>query len=198
MTINVMKDLIVSYFPILLATGHINNMLATIQDARRRRRPAMRKLEKAFGKNANINVIEQRIQNMQNTPLRVHTADPAVIDGMLGPQTNAVVHPAHNDDAFVGSGFYGAGMDRTLRAHTLIHEAAHQQFRAGDDIDRTANRVVRYRETPPAGHKIDTQAGCKFYSKIPFFGESLICLDEFCCADSFYRRRKYAENRSTG
>jgi hypothetical protein len=161
MTVNGPKDLIVIYFPILLATGQIQNMLSTIQDARRRKRPAMQKFEKAFGKNADINVVEQRIQNMQNTPLRVHTANPAMVDNDLGPDEVAFVSSKHNDDVFVGSGFYGAGMSRTTRGHALIHEATHQQFYAGDHIDKTANRVVRHHEIPPVENRIDAQGGCK-------------------------------------
>jgi hypothetical protein len=153
-------------------------MLTTIQDARRRKRPALNKFEKAFGKNADINVVEDRIRNMQNTPLRVFTANPIPLQVLEAERARAENRPQRdkmaqvnslvNDDVLVGTDFYSPGMDRTLRGHALIHEAAHQQFYAGDDIDKTANRVVRYRETPPAGNKIDVQAGCKFHSNVPF------------------------------
>jgi hypothetical protein len=166
-----------STFP---ATTQLNGMLDTIQDAKARKAPALRKFHTAFGKKADINLVEQRLQTIQNTPLRVHSANPALLDtlennnaqkeGRKAQKLGAVTMPGNNPtqggNVLVGSGLYqGKGMQTSrMKAHALIHEAAHQHFLAGDDIDWKAKKVLKFKEPRTSGPHIHVKGGCKSFS----------------------------------
>jgi hypothetical protein len=153
------------------ATKQLKGMLKTIKQAKARKAPALRKFHTAFGKKADINLVEDRIKTIQNTPLRVHSADPALLNRLEGhrregAKTMPGQDPNRGGNVLIGSGFYeGRGMQAPrMKAHALIHEAAHQHFLAGDNIDTRNKKVIKMKEQVQDGNHIHTKGGCKFFS----------------------------------
>lgn len=105
-----------------------------------------KRIETAFGRNANLHEISTVVGNLEHGNLPVLTADPTVYDRERGKPANAVV--SYNRDskgkidtkgwpmkhAKIGSRFHG--MSKAEQAGTLIHEATHYQSLTGDDVGK--------------------------------------------------------------
>jgi hypothetical protein len=146
-------------------------MKTTLAKARKGDRDALKKYQTAFGKNANMDIVEETIKRIQKEPLRVQTANPALLDQLKGDKKHGALtmpnmpggkSPKLAGPVLVGSGFYDAkGMNDKMRGSALIHEAAHQHMLHGDDIDGKTGRVLTFGTKPTHG-KVHKEGGCEY------------------------------------
>ncbi|KAF9474337.1 hypothetical protein BDN70DRAFT_884904 [Pholiota conissans] len=103
----------------------------------------------AFGQNADVNVVDSTISQLENGNIRAKLDTHPFTGGEIAaiPWTKDGKKPWTAGDAQFSAQFHGVGanaLNNAGRAGTLIHEATHQLSKTGDDVNKSNNIARPY------------------------------------------------------
>jgi len=132
-----------------LANTQVGNMRTGLDKVKNGDAKATALYHAAFGKNADINVVDKTVTALQNGNVQAKLATHPFTGGEIAaiPWSKDGTKPWTPGHAQFSSQFHGVGanpLDNAGRAGTLIHEATHQLSKTGDDINKSGKIIKPY------------------------------------------------------